>query len=225
MVVLAVGFLVYLIGVFVWLTTRAKRRVDRLNESQDYDGARKLMKELRAVYPVSPEATRMFQLVEGTQLCIEARYPEAISVLSSLDVAKVKAAFLPAYLNSLAWSLALSGNAAEAVLRARECVAASEAGGKATPLQRASHVGTLGTALVLAGEADEGVTLLEEALALRRNPRGQAAHAFFLGEGMRALGRYDEAADAYRRAVAESPSTEFGQRATASLQKLAAYRS
>jgi hypothetical protein len=42
---------------------------------------------------------------------------------------------------------------------------------------------------------------------------------------MRALGRYDEAAKAYRRAVEESPSTEFGQRATASLQRLAAYRS
>jgi len=84
-------------------------------------------------------------------------------------------------------------------------------------LQRASYVGTLGTALVLDGAAAEGVARLEESLALGGKPVSLAAHAFFLGEGMRALGRYDDAAKAYRRAMEEAPSTQFGQRASVNL--------
>jgi len=223
--VFLVSFFLYLFGVFVWLTGRAQRRIGRLNEAQDYEGARRLIEELRAVHPASPATTRMFQLVEGTQLSLESRHPAAVSVLSSIDAAQLRAASRPTYLNNLAWSLALSGNAADAVLRARESLAASEAAGKAAKLPRANQIGTLGTALVLAGEADEGVTRLEEALLLGGKPAAQATRAFFLGEGMRALGRYDDAAKAYRRAVEEAPSSEFGQRAKVSLQGLAAYRS
>ncbi len=219
--VMSVGLGGYAIAVSIWFRTRAWRRVWRLNEAEDYERARRLIEELRAVYPASASTTRMFQLVDGSQLCLEGRHPEAVSVLSAIDPAQLNAASL----NGLAWSLALSGNAADAVLRARECVAASEAAGQTTRLQRANHVGTLGTALVLAGEAAEGVTRLEESLALGGKPAGLAAHAFFLGEGMRALGRYDDAAKAYRRAMEEAPSTQFGQRASVSLRGLAGYRS
>lgn len=223
--VMGVGLWLYAVCVSIWFTTREQRRAGRLNEAEDYEGARRLIEELRAVYPASAATTRMFQLVDGSQLCLEGRHPEAVSVLSAIDPAQLKGASRPLCLNNLAWSLALSGNAADAVPRARECVAASEAAGQTTRLQRAAYVGTLGTALVLAGEADEGVRRLEEALALGGRPAGLAAQAFFLGEGMRALGRYDDAAKAYRRAIEEAPSTQFGQRASVSLRGLAGYRS
>jgi tetratricopeptide (TPR) repeat protein len=220
---IVVAFFLYLFGVSIWLMARAQRRMGRLNEAQDYEGARRLIEELRAMYPDSPASARMFQPVEGTQLCLEGRHPEA--VLSTIDPAQLRAASRPTYLNNLAWSLALSGNAADAVLRARESLVASEAAGKAAKLSRANQIGTLGTALVLAGEAAEGVSRLEEALFLGGKPDAQATRAFFLGEGMRALGRYDDAAKAFRRAVEEAPSSDFGQRAQVSLQGLAAYRS
>jgi hypothetical protein len=89
---------------------------------------------------------------------------------------------------------------------------------------RASQLGTLGTALVLSNQFQEGIPLLEQALARGGLPGAQAMRAFFLGEGLRALGDNAAAADAYRRAATEAPANDFGRRAQQALDGLRPYR-
>jgi tetratricopeptide (TPR) repeat protein len=79
--------------------------------------------------------------------------------------------------------------------------------------------------LVLAGQYEDGILSLEQALARGGTARLQATRAYFLGEGMHALGRHDEAAKAYRRATEETPDGEYGRRAGTKLEGLHAYRS
>jgi tetratricopeptide (TPR) repeat protein len=230
-------YFIPVVALFVWVTHRrasrvivrgAYRRLRRLIEAEDYAGARALIAELTALYAGSRSALEGLRLQEAGVLSHEGRYPEAAALYASLDAGRLGAGWKPLLLNNLAWTLALSGDAPTAVQRARESLEASDkTGDRAVGVVdlRSYQLGTLGTALVLAGEPGEGVRLLEQAFARGGKPREQAARSFFLGEGLRALGRHEDAAQAYRRAVQLSPACRFGKRAQASLEGLRAYRS
>jgi hypothetical protein len=64
----------YWAAVFRRLARRALGRFYRLLEAEDYEASRRLAQELRAVIKKSPAITRMFQMMEGTQYCLEERH-------------------------------------------------------------------------------------------------------------------------------------------------------
>jgi tetratricopeptide (TPR) repeat protein len=167
------------------------------------------------------------QFQDATLFSMQGQHAEAAALMQSLDRVRLGERYVPLLLNNLAWSLALSGKPELAVTRARESIEALEKAGNravtATDL-RSHQLGTLGTALVLAGQAGEGVSILEQALARGGIPSDQATRAFFLGEGLRALGREDDAHSAYRRAWTEAPESTFGRKAHAAFEKRRPYR-
>jgi tetratricopeptide (TPR) repeat protein len=224
------------VAVVLWATwhyvprlvvTRAFHRLSHAIDREDYPQVRQLVLELRALYSGSRSMTEWLQLQDASLLSLQGKHAEAAALLQSIDRTRLHATLWPMLLNNLAWSLALSGRPDEGVSRARESIEAwDKAGNRAFTKTdfRALQLGTLGTALELAGQAAEGVPLLEQALARGGLPRHQAARAFFLGEGLRALGREDDADGAYRRAWSEAPESEFGRKARAAFETRRPYR-
>jgi tetratricopeptide (TPR) repeat protein len=206
---------------------RAYRRLDRLIRRDDFQGALALLADLRTTVE-STRAILWFRIQEAAIVSMQGRYAEALSRLDGVDVSTVHPLLMPLLLNNLAWSLALSGQPDAGVTRARQSIECLDKIAKAPSAAadlRVLQLGTLGTALVLAGNAAEGTELLTQALARGGKGWHQAARAFFLGEGLRTLGRDDDAAQAYRRAVEEAPEHEFGERARQALDRLRPYRS
>jgi tetratricopeptide (TPR) repeat protein len=213
------------------LARRAFARLARQMAAEDFQGARETLNDLRDIYVGSRAAMEQLRLHEGTILSVEKRYAEAAALLASLDRTLLPPTFLPVLLNNLAWSTAHSGGGHRAVELARESMKASEsAGTRGTGIDlRALQLGTLGTALTLAGEPEEGAPLLEQALARGGTKKHQSARAFYLGEALRALGRADEATAAYERALKESgdkegAETDHAKRARDRLQERKTYR-
>jgi tetratricopeptide (TPR) repeat protein len=187
-----------------------------------------MLLELRQAYVGVMVATEQLLFHEATILSLEGRHAEAVPLLESIDVERTGMGWEAWRLNNLAWSLALSGRPDRGVETARASLDASakHGNGPATTADlRGCQLGTLGTALVLAGRPEEGIASLEQALARGGTARLQATRAFFLGEGMHALGRHDEAVKAYRRATEEAPEAEYGRRSRTKLESLHAYRS
>jgi tetratricopeptide (TPR) repeat protein len=203
-------------------------RFAALVEAERFDAARVVLGELREVYGASHDVMEQLRLSESSILSLEGRHAEAASLLESIDRRRLDAAWHPWLLNNLAWSLAQTGNGARAVALARESIeSAAPDERRVVTIEdlRAYQLGTLGASLVVAGEASEAVPVLEQALARGGRPRDQAARAFYLGEAMRALGRHDEAVDAWRRAAEAAPASEYGKRAETRSRELRPYRS
>jgi hypothetical protein len=218
-----------LVGQFVpgLLVRGAFRRFKSLSASENLAGARALLAELAIDYEGSPQTLERLRLTEAGLLSLEQRYPEACRLLESLDRKRIGGDAEPWVVNNLAWNMAHSGRVPEGLAMARASMAADDprSVGFATAEDlRAYKLGTLGSILVLAGEASEGVPLLEQALARGGRPSAQAARAFYLGEGLRALGRDDEAAKAYARAREAAPTSAFAKRAEARVAELRPYR-
>jgi tetratricopeptide (TPR) repeat protein len=206
---------------------RAFHRLSDAIDRENYPQARHLVLELRALYRGSRSMTEWLQFQDASLLSLQGKHAEAAALLQSIDRTRLAANLWPVLLNNLAWSLALSGKPDEGISRARESIEAWDKAGNRgfdTTDFRALQLGTLGTALVLARQAAEGVPLLEQALARGGIPRHQAARAFFLGEGLRALGREDDAEGAYRRAWSEAPESEFGRKARGAFETRRPYR-
>ncbi len=206
---------------------RAFHRLNHAITRENYPQAHHLVLELRALYRGSRSMTEWLQFQDAALLAQQGKHAEAAALLQSIDRTRLARTLWPVLLNNLAWSLALSGKPDEGISRARESIEAGDQAGNrafATTDFRALQLGTLGTALVLAGQAAEGVPLLEQALARGGIPRHQAARAFFLGEGLRALGREDDADGAYRRAWSEAPESEFGRKARGVFEGRRPYR-
>jgi tetratricopeptide (TPR) repeat protein len=201
----------------------AYRQLARDEEAEQFADARRRIAELTEVYRGSRSALEHLRIREAGILSLESRYSDAAALLASIDLAALQHdGWRALVLNNLAWSLALSGEAGRATEVARQSMSASDRAGDRTVLLadlRACQLGTLGTALVLSGSAAEGITHLEQALARGGTPRQQASRFFFLGEGLRDLGRTDEAMAAYRNAIAQTPQSEFGRKASARLEE------
>lgn len=213
--------------VATFIAMRAHRRFAALVEQKRTTEAHELMHELRELYAGSIAALEQLRMNESIVYSTSGHHAKAIAMLESIDPQRLTPPWRPWYLNNLAWSLAHTGQAARAVAMARESIAASEAAGDTAVMLedlRAFQLGTLGASLVLAGDPEAAVAPLEQSLARGGKPRHQAARAFYLGEALRALGRADEAAAAYDRAIGEAPDSEHGHEAKAARERLAIYR-
>jgi tetratricopeptide (TPR) repeat protein len=209
------------------LVRSAFRRLRGLIASENLVEARALLAELVIVYAGSHGALERLRITEAGLLSLEQRYAEACSLLESLDRRWVGAGAEPWIVNNLAWTMAHSGRVSEGLAMARASMVADDPKNNRLAFEedlRAYKLGTLGSILVLAGEASEGVSLLEQALARGGRPSAQAARAFYLGEGLRALGRDEDAAKAYARAQEAAPKNAFAKRAETRVAELRPYR-
>ena len=202
-------------------------RLSRAIEAEELPAARVLLTELLEMYQASPVALERLHFTESTLLVLEGRHAEACRLVESIDRARLGPGMEAWIDNQRAWAMAHCGQATEAVAIAKASLAADRPHTGRSPMVadlRSYQLGTLGAALVLAGEADEGVVFLEQALARGGKPRPQATRAFYLGEGLRMLGRHHEAAKAYARASEIAPQSAYGRRATERATELKPYR-
>jgi tetratricopeptide (TPR) repeat protein len=133
------------------------------------------------------------------------------AILARVDREALPPAEAALLLNNLAWFEAHRGRCAKAVSLADEAVACAEA----AQLSVLPYcLGTLGAARVLAGRPQSAVAVLERALALGEGDGyAQSIRAFYLGEALFALGRREQSAGAWGRAIAESPASSWAERA------------
>lgn len=207
------------------LVERSYGAIMQAARRNDWQSAHQILGELRSLYVGVRGATEDLRAFEGALLAMEGNLPEARAVLESIDRTHVSSRQTPPFLNNLAWALALSGEPARAVLLAKESIDLSDRErAPASADLRAAQLGTLGAALVLSGQPSEGVEFLEQALARGGSTYHLAARGYFLGEGLRLLGRTSDAIAAYRRASEVAAGTSFAEKIEASLGKLQAYR-
>lgn len=221
----ALPALAYLGRVRRWLNRvaahRAFRRLAGLVVDQHLAAARGVLAELREAYAGSRKGLELLRLYEANILSLERRYSDARALLDSVDRSLLSSAMRPWLLNNLAWSLVQLGEGQRAVEAARQSMSSSDdAGDRPASVEdvRAYQLGTLGAALVVDDKPDEGVALLEQALTRGGRPRAQAARAFYLGEGLAALGRVDEARASWQRAVDLAADEEYAERARSRLE-------
>ena len=188
---------------------RSFARVRALVDREDFASAHAVIAEIREVTP-----TEAMRLYEGTILSRERRHADAIRMYESIDRRRLQKNAVPWLLNNLAWALARSGQGARAVAVARESI---ESAGDAGPRPffkddlRACQLGTLGAALVVAGQPADALDPLEQALARGGTPQQRAARDFYRGEALQALGRHDDARSAWKRAVETCAKCEVGE--------------
>jgi tetratricopeptide (TPR) repeat protein len=195
---------------------RAFARLGATMSAERFDEAHAILDDLRGVYARAPSALELLRVQESTLLVLEGRFGDAIRLFDSIDRRKIRKEVLPWLLNNLAWALARAGDGPRAIAVARESIEASgEAGEFASPTDdlRACQLGTLGAALVVAGQPSDALDPLGQALARGGSPRLQASRGFYLGEALHALGREDEARDAWKRAADACPEHDLGRRA------------
>lgn len=176
---------------------------------------RRLAAEIMQCLKATPAVQVAFAAGEGALLAKEGKHREGRAVLEGIDRAPLDPATKAAVLNNLAWVMALGGDARAALPLADEALATAPPA--TTADARGRYLGTRGVARVLAGELDGGVRDLETVLAAGGTQNNQATRAFYLGEGLRALGHHLEARAAYERACREAPESAEGKRARAAL--------
>lgn len=176
--------------------------------------ADELMTELRRW----THAPWMADLLEAGCMAFQERYQQAAGILSRLNAAAMNEASQTLTLNSLAWCKAHLGEA-DAVEIARDAVKRAEAGAEAPVV--ALCRGTLGSALVLAGNAEEAVAPLEAAIQSNGDrPAQLACHAYYLAMANWNLGKMEQARASLERAVAAAPNTRFGKLAVTSIRHM-----
>lgn len=118
--------------------------------------------------------------------------------------------------NNLAWALMHLGIPQRSLDLSRAASAAAERSGHSA---LGACRGTHAVGLVLAGQAADGVIELERVLKEHAGdgPRMQAIRAYYLGEGYAALGKIEEAREAWQRAAKEAPATAWAGKARARL--------
>jgi hypothetical protein len=136
-----------------------------------------------------------------------------------VDWNQVSGRYAPFLLNNAAWCLALMGEGARAIPLAERAV-----GEKTYRTRLDRFLGTLGTALSVAGRHDEAVPRLEDAMRLGGKPRVQAVRAYFLGLSVLARGDTTRAREMFERTVRDAPGTRWASRATERLASMVPYR-
>ncbi len=174
-----------------------------------------LMTELRRW----THAPWMADLLEAGCLAFQERYQQAADILSRLNTAAMTDASQILTLNSLAWCKAHLGEAREAVEIARDAVRRAEAGA-AAPVVGLCR-GTLGTALALAGQAQEAIAPLTAAIESNSGrPAQLACHAYYLAMANWNLGKMEEARRYLERAITTAPTTRFGKLAVNAIRQM-----
>jgi len=141
----------------------------------------------------------------------EEDHARAAKVLEAIDPQTLPPDMVPLLINNLAWCRALLGDGDEAVALATKALEMAE---QAKLPLLPYCLGTLGAAQVLSGRPGDAVSTLERALALGKGDAyAQPIRLFFLGEALDALGRTDEAKQAWQRAIQENPKSPHAGRA------------
>jgi hypothetical protein len=210
------------------LVRRAYAGFGRYLEAERTAEARAVLAELFDVFSGAQGQVERLHFMESTLLVIEERYADACHVVESIDRRRLGPGMEPWIDNQLAWAMALGGRASEAAPLARASLESTEPVPERPMVVRedlrAYKLATLGTALVLSGDPAAGIPYLEQALARGGKPRAQAARAYYLGEGLRAIGRDDEASRAYARAAEIAPRSSFAKKALDRSGNLRPYR-
>jgi tetratricopeptide (TPR) repeat protein len=192
------------------LVRRASARLAAAFRRGDTETARKVLHEIVACASPTPGNLTAARLTEASLLGVEGRHEQASRLLEAIDPAPLASLQRALLFNNLAYARALAGRGDDAVDAAekarRLCPPHADA------RTRARILGTLGIARVRAGQYDTGVALLVDVLQAGGTPRDQAVRAYFLGEGLRAIGRVIEARDAWKLGAREAPASEWGKR-------------
>jgi predicted Zn-dependent protease len=203
--------LAVLVAVQVVLVRRAQRQLERAFAADDLPALRSHLGELSDYFRGQPRIRERLRLGSAQVAMAEERYAEARAILESLDQNVLGEELLPNIQSATAFCMTHLGETSAAVELARTAV--GRVGG-ADDDRVADLLGILGACLVQDGQPGDGVPILQKAIGRGAGqPRGQAVRAYYLGEGLQALGRSADARAAWERAVAAAPASRFAGRA------------
>lgn len=195
---------------------RAERRLSERLALDDLDGATSILKDLREYAAGSPAMVGTIELNVAHVASLRGDHVSAAREFERLLDAPHMIRWRTLIENNLAWEFLQLGMFDRGLPLAWKAIADAETADRS--LAGACR-GTYAIGLILAGRADEGAPMLERVLSdyAADGPMLQACRALYLGDGLRALGREDEAQRAYERAVREAPHSSWAARAKAKL--------
>jgi tetratricopeptide (TPR) repeat protein len=149
-------------------------------------------------------------------LLLEERYQEALNELQALDAKKIGKKGAPVVENQVAWCKIHLGEPAKAIEITQSLLPQLESMG---PDYGSSAHLVLGAANLLLNKPSEAVPHLEKAYTSSMDaPTRKATAAFYLGEAFSALGKSEDAREAYQHAYEALPNGRFGMRASERLK-------
>jgi len=149
-------------------------------------------------------------------LLLEENYQEALNELRALNLDKLAKNSAPMVQNQIAWCHMQLGDPEKGLQIAQSAFTGLENMG---PDYSLSGHAVVGIGHFLLGRPSEAVPHLERAYAGSAHLPGiRASAAFYLGESLSALGRREEAKEAYQRAQGALPNSRDGMRAAERLK-------
>jgi tetratricopeptide (TPR) repeat protein len=195
------------------LLARAFRRYSVAFQQGDLLRAKRILDWVSPAFR-SPAGKANLEMMETFLPLIEERWSEARAGMLAIDRTRYTVQPLATLDNNVAWCLAHEGRAEEAIVLVRSAIDHTDES------MLGNCLGTLGAAQQLAGQPNEALIALDRALSKAATPYEQAIRQFYRGESLRALGRTDEALQAYSESARVAPRTPFGKRAQARLQSM-----
>jgi tetratricopeptide (TPR) repeat protein len=149
-------------------------------------------------------------------LLLEEKYQEALNELRALNLDKLAKKSAPMVQSQIAYCHMQLGDPEKGLQIAQSALTGMENMG---PDYALSGHAVVGIGHFLLGRSSEAVPHLERAYAGSAHLPGiRASSAFYLGESLSALGRREEAKEAYQRAQGALPNSRDGMRATERLR-------
>ena len=149
-------------------------------------------------------------------LLLEERYQEALNELEALDPKKLGKKGAPVIQNQIAWCKTQLGEPARGIEISQAALPQLESMGPA--YFSSAHL-VLGAANFLLSRPSEAVPHLEKAFTTSTDaPTRKATAAFYLGEAFSALGKREDAREAYQHAQEALPNGKSGMRAAERLK-------
>jgi tetratricopeptide (TPR) repeat protein len=208
------------LGTYSAMLRRSWRRLQAATDAGAFPVARRELRRLKRAYKHSIRRLNILELTEAWLLVEEERYADARKVLGAMDAFVLDPGRLAFYEAELAICMAHTGEAEQAVDIAYVAAWRAE---EANPKLHAYCVGVAGVTLLRAGRFSEAAAELQNALREGdAHPYGQGMRAFHLGEALLALGRIEEAQQAYDRARLAVPGSRWSIHAEQRMQSLLA---
>lgn len=159
-------------------------------------------------------AESLLNVLLGDELLARKQWALGRDALAKVNPKALNGAYGIVLRNNLAYATARSGDPATAIPMAESALAEAKETDASAIVP--SVKGTLGIALTLDGRHEEALPLLEEAVRAGGEARSQNERLYWLGHAYRALGRSDDAVDAFTRSASfDGPSTEDARAALA----------
>jgi tetratricopeptide (TPR) repeat protein len=213
-------FALGLVGYLVWGRLRYQLALRRIAEARRNFDAHALRREVDAFARYTNELSPLLQELRferAVSWMMEERFDEAERALHEVDPERLSPRSRLAWMGNLAFCHARLGRTAEAVREATDSARLAE---KEGPEVHAIHLGILGAAHIHAGEPEQALPLLQEALQQGDpHPQLRTMRELYLGDALAALGRPDEARAAWARAQAAAPASPLARHAAERLSK------